>query len=760
MKRYLLLLTLIALFPVTSFAESRYWVGGCSTTAWTCSDAGPVTNWALTNGGTGNQAAPTTADDVFFSTLSGTATSTITASITIKSLDMTGSTAGIVQQQNTLTVSGGSGSVFTLVGGGKYLAYSYATTTFTGTTATTTITTGGAIMQDVTFNGASGGWQLLDSFTATTTTQTMTLTKGSLDMNGQTVSVGHFNSDNTNTRVLTMGASAITATGISYSVNQTAWVVGSGVGLTVTTNTATLTLSGANASFRSSSGGTTINWKGMSVVFSGGGTMVENITSTFKDFTITGTAVKTDNFSMTNDMTITGALALNGNGGTDNVNRLLVFGTTIGTTRTITLSGAGASLTGQNVDFRDIAVTSTGGAPATPIDLSNITGKSGDALGNSGMTLTSGQTNYWVADTGSWSDAAHHWASTSNGTAGTGRVPLPQDDATFDASSFTTTGKTVTSDMPRIGRHIDFAGSIDGWTAHSTSVGTDNPTFNPSVNFAIYGSIALTSGMVQGATQNTSIQGRGSFTIDSQGKSWGNTTIAAFGGTYTLLSAYTSSSSFNILNGTFDANGFNVTATAVSDTGNTTTRQINMGSGTWTLTSTGTVWNFNASGLTINAQSSTIAVTNTSATAKTFAGAGKTYNNVSITGGGSGAVIVTGANTFNTFTIGAPKTVQFTAATTNTFNNFICNGTAGNVITISSVTAATHTLKKTSGTVTCNFMNITNSIATGGALWYAANSANGGGNSGWIFTSAMPKGLIIERTKVKIQNGKVKIQPQ
>ena len=98
---------------------------------------------------------------------------------------------------------------------------------------------------------------------------------------------------------------------------------------------------------------------------------------------------------------------------------------------------------------------------------------------------------------------------------------------------------------------------------------------------------------------------------------------------------------------------------------------------------------------------------------------------------------ITGANTFSNITNTVqPASVLFTAATTTTFNNFNLNGTLGNPITISSATAATHTLSKTSGTVSCDYLVLTNSIATGGAAWYAgANSTNVTGNSGWIFTA-------------------------
>ena len=66
------------------------------------------------------------------------------------------------------------------------------------------------------------------------------------------------------------------------------------------------------------------------------------------------------------------------------------------------------------------------------------------------------------------------------------------------------------------------------------------------------------------------------------------------------------------------------------------------------------------------------------------------------------------------------------------------------MITIGSVTAASHTLSKASGTVSSDFLSVSRSTATGGAGWYAgANSTDGGNNSGWIFTAPPGGGYTI-----------------
>lgn len=218
-------------------------------------------------------------------------------------------------------------------------------------------------------------------------------------------------------------------------------------------------------------------------------------------------------------------------------------------------------------------------------------------------------------------------------------------------------------------------------------------------------------------------------------------TINGSGITVTLGANLTATSTLTLTQGTLDANGNNVTAAAFSSS-NSNTRAITMGTGTWTLSGTGTVWTTaTATNLTVTANTSTLVISDTSSTSKTFAGGGKTYYNISITASGSGAVIFTGANTFNNFTINNPKTITFPASTTTTITGtFSCSGSSGNVITINSSTSDTAaTLSKANGTVTCNYLSLRDSTATGGAVWRAgSNSTNVSGNTGWVFGTTAP----------------------
>ena len=660
---------------------------------------------------------PTTADDVFFDTNSGSATSTISAAITIKSLDMTGSTAGISHSAVALTVSGGTGSVFTLAGAGKYLANGgpSASITFTGTTATNSITTAGNIMGNITFNGTSGGWKLLDSLTASSTLQTVTLTAGTLDTNGQTMSIGLFASPSSGTRVLTLGSSVINISGIGTALN-----VGI-TNLTVTTNTATATLSGAGAD---ATLGSSKNYDGLSLVLSGSGDQLLTANgSTFANITRTGTEAKTDALSVSGTAVVTGTLTLNGNSAT---NRILVTSATLGTAATFT--NTGATMTWSNVDFRDITIS-------TAYNASAITGLSGDAGGNSGITFTTAETQTWSGTSGgNWS--ANAWTS---------RVPLPQDNVVIGAMG---TSQTITADMPRLGSNIDFSGAT--WTTALTW------NYASSINQTMYGSLTLKENLTLATGLTLFNETRTTSTFTSAGRTFGGSMqFNMVGGTMTLQDnlAFNSSVAFALNNGTFNANNFNVSAGRFTSLG-TATRALTIGTGTWTISgdsALGSVWALTSTGMTLASTDSTISFTSTSTNTKTFAGGGLTYNNFTITGGGAGAVIIQGSNTFNTFTIGAPKTVQFTAATTQTVTSFAATGTAINGITINSDTTATHALVKAGGgTISGDYLNIQHSVASPASTWYAGanstdNQAVATAGSGWIFT-ALPVTTLADGT--------------
>jgi hypothetical protein len=202
------------------------------------------------------------------------------------------------------------------------------------------------------------------------------------------------------------------------------------------------------------------------------------------------------------------------------------------------------------------------------------------------------------------------------------------------------------------------------------------------------------------------------------------------GGTLLLIDNLTVSGQLSVVNGVFDAGNKNVTVDSFNSS-YSSTRTIALGSGTWTLAGSGTIWNTTTiTGLTVTG---TAFINCTSASAKTFAGGSASYP--TLNNGGSGALTISGNGTYDTISNTVqPTTFTFTSGSTKTITNFNVSGTAGNLVTINSSTpGSAGTISKASGNVYRNYLNIQDSTATGGAGWYAADSVNSGGNTGWIF---------------------------
>jgi len=244
-----------------------------------------------------------------------------------------------------------------------------------------------------------------------------------------------------------------------------------------------------------------------------------------------------------------------------------------------------------------------------------------------------------------------------------------------------------------------------------------------NIALTIYGNITTTAGVLASGSNLWSLSTTSALdskTIRSSGLTW-NWPIRIFGvgGTWTVFDSLTVGSAYSITfeNGTFDANNKNIAAGNFISNG-TSIRSILMGTGTWTLSGTGTVWNLVTTNLTFTASSSTIVLSNTSTTARTFAGGGLTYNNLTIGGAtGTSTLTLTGSNTFNTFasTKTVAHTILFTGGTTTTFTSFTVTGTAGNVVTIGSTNTTQATIAKPTA-------------------WYVGgNSINGGNNTNLLF---------------------------
>lgn len=257
----------------------------------------------------------------------------------------------------------------------------------------------------------------------------------------------------------------------------------------------------------------------------------------------------------------------------------------------------------------------------------------------------------------------------------------------------------------------------------------------------IFGNLTLSTGMTLAAGVFTTTFGSTNATprtIRTNGKTLDfPLAFDGAGGTFRLLDALTMGSTRTLThtNGTIDLNGFNLTV-GTSYTTASGTKNITFNGGTLTCPAPGNAFSNLAGGLTTTAGTGIGTINMTSASGKVFVGGGSTFN-CTLNNGGAGALTITGSNTFTTLqnTV-QPTSFLFTTGTTTTLTNWAINGTAGNLVTIGSSTAAPHILSKASGAVSANYLSISRSTATGGATWNAANSVDGGNNSGWTFITA------------------------
>ncbi len=320
-----------------------------------------------------------------------------------------------------------------------------------------------------------------------------------------------------------------------------------------------------------------------------------------------------------------------------------------------------------NADFQD----SAGAGVAAPFTGTSL----GDVLGNSGITFTGAVTRYWVAVAGGNWDATSSWAASSGGASGAS-VPLIHDDVVFDASSITSGGQTVAANMVRLARNISTSGLLNSPTFQNGSNGGGVTWYTGSLSFQGFGAVT-----VSGASSMICMA-RSAVTIATAGLTmpFSPFQISCVGGSVAQLDAY-SGGRLTVSDGTWITSGFAATLVYVNIATTTRTRGAQLGSSLITLTGTDSSgsppWNAgSATGLTVDAGTSTIKFTDVSGTAKTFNGAGKTYNNVWFSGVSLSQFSITGSNSFNEVKVDPGNVLLLQAATIQTVASLTASGNA------------------------------------------------------------------------------------
>ena len=687
---------------------NRYWVGG--TAAW---DGTAGTKWALTSGGAGGQAVPTSADDVFFDASSGANTVTISTGNTgAKSITCTGFT-GTLAGTAALSVAGN----ITLVAG-MTLTYSGLLTI----TATSTLTSAGKTMGDITVS-AVGGTVTLGGALTLSSSGTFTVTDGTFTTSASNYALSAVNMvfSGTGSKTVTLNASTITMTG--GSTFASAAVKYSGSNLTFNANTSTINLSNASANI---DGGAGLTFNNVSFTSTSGTTTLRRGiygANTFNQLSVTSpSAAGVAHILVGANQTITTFVCA----GSTTYQRISIETDTPGTARTLTV---GTYTTIANVDFREITAAGT----SSPWSSGTSIGNCGN---NSNITFSSAKTVYFVGTT-SANFGGTQWATSSGGATSAANFPLAQDTANIDNSSLNASATLTVNASYNIG-------------VLTFSTRTNAITFaTGSSFFSSFGDLTLSSSVTLTGTGILEFAKRGGTqTIISAGVSFTQLPyFNSYGGTIVFSDAFTSNAAggAQLYNGTLNLNGKTITLVAIN-INDGVAKNITFNAGTLTLTgSGGTVYYTQyPTGYTTTAGSGTGYISFTSASAKTMVNDGSVTINAVINQGGAGALSLPGTFTAldvqNSYASTGATSILFGASTTRTLTNFTASGAAGNILSLGSITAGTRaTLSKSSGTVSVSYCTITDIAATGGATWnaYITNgNTDGGNNTGWIFAAA------------------------
>lgn len=687
-----------------------FWVNTSSTsTSWDT-----ASNWSTSSGGAPGAVTPTSADDVVFDNNSGrltlSQTVTTTASSVCKDFAITSRTRGDLSFQPSPYLSIHGSISFSATAKASFsVSTQYLWLLGAGTN---TISSGINIPKLLV--GGTGTWTQASALIINTLSvpRDVEISSGSYRTNGFTLTAnGLLSSSGANPRTIDLSSSLITLSGqtaLNLSAVNLTYVDNGSTSIVVTgTSTASVVSVSSGVALNSlTASRATISSGG--IIFAGG---------TFGALTLNATATGSTQFILSSTVTVTGTLTCSGAASTS---RGFVLSSLVRQART--LSAGTTSIT--DFDFQDITAAGTAAWTGTRV---------GDAKGNSGITFSTPKTVYWSnAGSANWSGVA--WATSSGGTPAASNFPLPQDTAIYDDAGLAS-GAVVTVDKPWNMPTI-IATAVTGAKPFTFACGSG---FGSSfLNF--YGGFELNTNATRliSGTPFWYFLGRVTQNLAQPypGAPSGVMPSAVVRDTSTLnLTGNILVNSVSVeANSTFTANTFNVTAEGfvLNERG-----VCNMGTGTlWTISS---YWNVTTAspGVTlINAETSTISMSGSSAA--TFNGGGKTYATLYFDISVIGGLIINNSNTFGTISgsTGTNRRVIFQAGSTTTVTNFNLNGIAGvggQLGLVSTSSGSSYTISKSSGVVSVEYLNISDSNATGGATFLAINSINSGGNTGWVF---------------------------
>jgi hypothetical protein len=603
--------------------------------------------WASTSTGTPSTDNFPLPQDIATFTDAGSVTGTITLDSAIaytSAINMSGRTSAMTLAIGTAQTVYGSwtnGSGTTLSGA--------LTLTFSGGTTQTITSAGKTFPGPITVDTFDGTVQLADAFNNAITTNNLTVTTGTFDTQGYAVTINSLVSIGRNIRIINLGASNFTLTTFDFTISNKEFI-------TFNAGTSTINITGLGTIISVVTGLTfynvSFNYTGTSPIgtISGGDCTFNNLTIAASAFPGLSSLIIGGNLTINGTLTCAGASA---------IRRIYLSSTTNGTQRTLTVNNFSAA----DCDFRDInlAGAASGSSPT----------RAGDCGNNTGITFPAAKTVYWnLAGSQNWS--AEAWATSSGGSPAANNFPLAQDAAVFDDTGLAGT--------------VLFNANFNIGT-FDASLRTSAMTLNPgTIGVTVFGDWKFGTGVTSSSNfVAITFAKNGTQTITSNGVQFNcPITINYPNARVQLADAFFLDSTRTLLltRGGFNASNYNVTVGLFRNNG--FADELIMGSGTWTLTGTGSVWDLVSFISRFSSGTSTIVLSDTSTAARTFNGNSLYYNKLTIGGTtGTSTLTITGNNTFGE--LASTKTVAHTIAfgtTTSTFGKWSVTGTVGNVVTI------------------------------------------------------------------------------
>ena len=690
---------------------NKYWIGNSGN--W-----GDASHWSLSSGGTWNAGIPTSSDNVHFDASSFDASGSIYVNINASCRDIDFSN---IDNSVWFISSVYPFSIYGDISLNSQLNWKFSGTGYTyikpspGYTINYYDNSCYAGMNSLYIDGSGGTFKIMNDCSINAAAY---LKYGKWDFNKNNVYIS--------------GAFRADSAGITYlNVIDASFTIGSYAYIILTT-------------FNASVAGSTINIYGNSCQWFtnyGGGTINGSL-NIVNLFYISSGAPVSIIIPNVNTLNIYGNSFGFGASRTHNVDNLYIYGpptSNVSTNRTLLCSdtfGVPATINtsyvySKNTDFRDISA----GGPFN-WNLSAADGFSGDCQGNYGIIFTPSVSCYFVSNTSMnniWGDT-DKWRTTSGGSTYT-RVPLPQDNAIFDASSLIAGVNTLNLNNIRYGNiNMSAINSSLAISSSNTLEFYQNLILSDKISSyytsSYYSSMAGRNDNIINLNFNPNTYINGYFSIISPNKITLNSNIKASG-------------YFYVTNGTLDTSGYNIETPRFYLP---TSAKAYLRNSTLLSNQAGTSEAIDVPG-TIYDNSHTIIIRPNGYTANIpkFLGYGHNFNNLILDGSKGVNISIGGDNRFNTLQINPGITAQITANTTQNVSTFIAIGRRDASIGLRSLTLGSKYTLKYAGKdyADGDYIYISDSSATLYGTWYDGDhSVDVSNNTGWIWSDRLKHPLM------------------